>query len=68
MPQYTFKCNDCNTVFDVTCRISELDTQKCNACNASALSQIISPVPFTFSDHAKDFPTNDQKKNKRLWK
>jgi putative FmdB family regulatory protein len=34
MPLYDFKCSDCDTVFDVMCKISERESQACPSCGS----------------------------------
>ena len=34
MPLYDFKCSDCETVFDVMCKISERESQVCPSCGS----------------------------------
>ena len=34
MPLYDFRCNDCNTVFNVMCKISERESQACESCGS----------------------------------
>jgi putative FmdB family regulatory protein len=34
MPLYDFKCSDCETVFDVLCKISERESQVCTSCGS----------------------------------
>lgn len=34
MPFYSFKCNDCSEIFEVTCRIGEMKSQHCSNCNS----------------------------------
>lgn len=34
MPSYSFKCNECDTVFDITCKISERAEQSCPNCSS----------------------------------
>jgi len=36
MPFYTFKCNDCNEIFDVSCLISERHEQHCPKCESKS--------------------------------
>jgi len=38
MPSYSFKCEDCNTIFDITCKISEMRNQHCLHCNSTNYS------------------------------
>jgi putative FmdB family regulatory protein len=34
MPSYSFKCSDCENIFDVQCRISEMTEQECPNCHS----------------------------------
>lgn len=33
MPSYTFKCSNCEEIFDIKCKLSERLEQKCPKCN-----------------------------------
>jgi len=34
MPSYSFKCNDCNEVFDVFCSMAQRTEQECPSCHS----------------------------------
>lgn len=34
MPLYDFKCSECDTVFDVLCKIAERESQACPLCGS----------------------------------
>lgn len=34
MPFYTFKCNICEEIFDISCTIAEKENQLCPKCNS----------------------------------
>ncbi|NBO99948.1 MAG: zinc ribbon domain-containing protein [Proteobacteria bacterium] len=34
MPSYSFKCSDCETIFDVQCKMSERTEQHCPSCSS----------------------------------
>lgn len=36
MPIYDFKCNSCEDIFTVTCRIAEKDNQSCPKCSSNS--------------------------------
>lgn len=35
MPSYSFRCSDCDTIFEVYCKISEMKEQECSKCHSS---------------------------------
>jgi len=36
MPSYSFKCNDCYTIFKVNCRIDDRQNQLCPSCKSKS--------------------------------
>lgn len=35
MPLYTFKCEDCEEIFEISCRIADMKSQKCPKCSST---------------------------------
>lgn len=38
MPIYDFKCDDCENVFTVSCKIAEMNDQQCSKCESKNYS------------------------------
>ena len=46
MPLYDYQCNECNTVFPVSCKISERnDPRKCTSCSSDDTQLTILSAP-----------------------
>lgn len=45
MPIYDFKCNQCETVFEVSCTISSKDNQSCPECGSSEYNHYFKSTP-----------------------
>ena len=53
MPLYDFICNDCDSPFEVSCKISELKTKEhsCPVCNSLNVTQHILTAPIRAESH-----------------
>jgi putative FmdB family regulatory protein len=46
MPLYDFKCNDCETIFEVQCKISEKDSpHACPSCSSVKTNSVFLSAP-----------------------
>jgi putative FmdB family regulatory protein len=47
MPFYDFKCSECSNIFEVMCRIAEMENQHCPTCNSTKYeTHLTTPIPF----------------------
>lgn len=53
MPIYEFVCNQCESLFEITCKISELKTKEhsCPICSSSDIVQHIFTAPIRAESH-----------------
>ncbi len=53
MPNYSLKCKDCGYEFDILCKYSDLEKQKCEVCNSSNLERVYKRVGLNVNSNTK---------------
>lgn len=51
MPSYSFKCTNCNEIFDIKCKISEMQEQQCTIC--SSKNYVVHHKQLTIGDSVR---------------
>jgi len=45
MPFYDFKCSDCESIFSVSCRIADRESQECPSCKSKKYESYHTAMP-----------------------
>lgn len=61
MPEYKYRCQNCQHIFEIEQRITEKPLKKCPNCSTPALKRVIGAVGIAFN--SSGFYITDSRKN-----